>query len=778
MKNQNNIVLYIISALYLGVHFVPDLGGADVMGAQWLYTSVVDALVLIYFFLKRAQYSEATKAVFSQKFSLLYTFYFVWALISVSYAINPTEAIVCLARLASTFFIYTNFAILLYKKEIKSYYLPISVLISLVLFYDSITVISGFTKNAKTMILDQNILSLMGKNGNKNVMAASLLIKFPFVLFVILRSTFLVRVVGVFVLFFGSFALFILNTRSTFVGLFLILIIFAASTIYFKIKSAWPKIVGPLAYFTIPILIAFFSANLVLENAVKSQEVQGSYGAVTKRIEDITANTKEESRLRLWKAGLDYISKHPFIGDGYGNWKLASIPYEKEYTNDLFVPYHAHNDFIEAAADLGIIGGLAYLGLFILAFLFTIRLWLKEDATEFRLFATISFMALTCYFVDAFLNFPTERTSMQTMLTISAALLFAPIYLMPNLEFKTTPNKNIALLYVLLGCGLISGSMYINNQVFKSLKIQKFVMGEIDTDPKMALEEVENAFPAFPNLSTSTLPIKALIARYEFRDKNYDVALKLLRESDRDNPYLHYNDFIRTAVFADKRQLDSVAYYAYLAFYHWPRSKSYYKNAIFAASKKRDTLEINKIFKLYNRYRTGGEAYSQYLLGMFEVKGRTDKKMLSMLDYAIRNFPEDSTVLINTKNTLNGNVNGVPNGASLINNNAVNGAIAFKKGRYSAAANYYIKASQAEPENYTHFENVGICYYSNKNYQNCIQYFDKANSFAQNTSGKSHFFKAMAANALGKKDQACSALNEAKKRAYPDVDVFIKANCK
>ena len=415
MKILPNLSLLIISFLYLIVHFIPDFGGADVMGAQWLYTSVVDAIVLAYIFFQRNRYSEAIKAVFSQKFSLLYSFYFVWAIISVSYAINPTEASVCLARLASTFFIYTNFAILLYKKDIKSYYLPISILISLVLFYDSIAVISGFTKNAKTMLLDQNILSLMGKNGNKNVMAASLLIKFPFVLFVILRSTFLVRTLGIFVLFFGSFALFILNTRSTFVGLFLILVIFAASTVYFKIKSAWPKIAWPLAYFIIPISIAFFSANLVLENAVKSQEVQGGYGTVTKRIDDITANTKEESRLRLWKAGLDYTSKHPLIGDGYGNWKLASIPYEKEYTNDLFVPYHAHNDFIEAAADLGIIGGLAYLGLFILAFLFTLRLWAKEDAKEFRLFATISFMALTCYFVDAFLNFPTERTSMQTM---------------------------------------------------------------------------------------------------------------------------------------------------------------------------------------------------------------------------------------------------------------------------------------------------------------------------------------------------------------------------
>jgi len=772
MKILPNLSLLIISFLYLIVHFIPDFGGADVMGAQWLYTSVVDAIVLAYIFFQRNHYSEAIKAVFSQKFSLLYSFYFIWAIISVSYAINPTEAIVCLARLASTFFIYTNFAILLYKKDIKSYYLPISILISLVLFYDSITVISSFTKNTKTMLLDQNILSLMGKNGNKNVMAASLLIKFPFVLFVILRSRFLVRVVGVFILFFGSFALFILNTRSTFVGLFLILLIFAASTIYFKIKSAWPKIAWPLAYFIIPISIAFFSANLVLENAVKSQEVQGGYGTVTKRIDDITANTKEESRLRLWKAGLDYTSKHPFIGDGYGNWKLASIPYEKEYTNDLFVPYHAHNDFIEAAADLGILGGLAYLGLFVLAFFFTLRIWLKEDAKEFRLFATISFMALTCYFVDAFLNFPTERTSMQTMLTLTMGLLFAPTYVLPNVGKKITFN-HYAFFYIVIGFMIIGGSIYINNQVFKSLKVQKFVMGEIDTDPKMALEEVKNAFPAFPNLSTSTLPIKALIARYEFRDKNYDVALKLLKESDQDNPFLHYNDFIRTAIYADKKNLDSVSYFAFNAFYHWPRSSSYYKNAIFAAAKKRDTLEINKIFKLYNRYRTGGLAYAQYILGLYEVKGASDKRMINMLDFAMRKFPQDSVIISDAKNTVMGTAATSGN----INNYAAQGSLAFQKGRYAAAANFYLQASQAEPNNYTHFENIGICYYSNKNYGKCIQYFDIANSFAQNTAGKSYFFKAMALIASGKKDQACAALNEAKKRSYAEADSFINVNC-
>ena len=49
---------------------------------------------------------------------------------------------------------------------------------------------------------------------------------------------------------------------------------------------------------------------------------------------------------------------------------------------------------------------------------------------------------------------------------------------------------------------------------------------------------------SIPNLSTSTLPIKGLVARYYFRDKQYAEALQLLNESENVNPYLHYNDFI------------------------------------------------------------------------------------------------------------------------------------------------------------------------------------------------------------------------------------------
>ena len=48
MAKQSNfsIISIVFTFLYLIVHFIPDLGGADVMGAQWLYASSLDLVVL------------------------------------------------------------------------------------------------------------------------------------------------------------------------------------------------------------------------------------------------------------------------------------------------------------------------------------------------------------------------------------------------------------------------------------------------------------------------------------------------------------------------------------------------------------------------------------------------------------------------------------------------------------------------------------------------------------------------------------------------------------
>jgi O-antigen ligase/Tfp pilus assembly protein PilF len=759
--------------LYLLVHFIPDFGGADVMGSQWLYVSLVDFAILLYILLNQQQYKAAIDAVLKLKFTIVYSFLVIWAIVSITYSINAIESLVCLARLLSTYLIFINLSILFFKKELTTLFNVVSILVGVVLLFDSLYVITGFSKNMIEMNLDQNIISLTGKNGNKNVMAASLLIKFPFLLFVIVHNKLIGKIAGFIVLFLGMMALFILNTRSTFVGLGVLFIMFSLAITLLNNKQGFKLIAINLAYFILPLVFAFFTANGMLTKAVDLQGFEGGYGSVTKRVGDINVASEQNSRIKLWKAAIDYTTKHPFLGAGYGNWKLASIPYEKEYTNDLFVPYHCHNDYIEMFADLGIIGGLSFAALFVLLGITTFQFWLKSKDDQHKFIISVALMAIACYFVDAFFNFPAERTSMQTMFALSAALLFLPIYLTgtntssQNKDFKFS----ILLLIPLL---LIVGVIYVNYQTFTSLKVQKYVMGEINEDPKMALEDVKDAFPEIPNLSTSTLPIKALVARYYLRDKMNEEAMRLLNESDHVNPYLHYNDFIKTAIFSTQGKFDSTFYYAKKAFYNWPRATSYYKNMIFASAKMKDTAEATKAFKTYIKYRNSGEGWNQYILGLIEINQTPIAETRALLDTAIAKFPADSAIFVNTKSLLYGtaiSTGSLPNYAAL-------GAQAFQKGKYTVAANYYLQASAAEPGNYTHFENMGICYYTAKSYEKAIQYFNRAIDLPSANTGKSEFFKAMSYIAIGNNTAGCSALQAAKAKKYQGVDAQIAQYCK
>jgi O-antigen ligase/tetratricopeptide (TPR) repeat protein len=766
----------LFTILYLLVHFIPDLGGADVMGAQWLYSSALDLVVLGYIFFNKSTYSEAIQAIYSYKFTLVFSALVIWAMGSYFYALNPTETLVTLARLITTYIIFINVSILFYKQDIEKVFNIVAYIVGFILLYDAIYVLKGFSKNLEEMNLDQNILSLMGNHGNKNVMAASLLIKFPFVLWILIKEKTLSKVFAFFSLLLGVIALFILNTRSTYVGLTIIFIMYLLTTIVFKRSSNKKSILIQIVYFFIPVLIGFIVANTILENAVQIQGFQGGYGTVIKRAGDITIENQKSSRIHLWEGAIDYATKHPLMGAGYGNWKLASIPYEKEFTNDLFVPYHSHNDFLEMFADLGIVGGLCFGLMFLLFPIYAFTIWRNKNAKAFHLPATISFMAVTCYAVDAFLNFPAERTAMQTMLAISAALVWIPLG-----HLKSTPLLSkkswVPMVYLVLAISLVLPSIYIAKLTYDSLKVQKYVMGEIDADPKMDLNEVKEGLPSIPNLSTSTLPIPALIARYEFRDKHYDEALRLLRESDYVNPSLHYNDFIRTAVFAAQQKFDSVSYYAKRAFYNWPRATSYYKNVIFAAAKQKDTVEIQKAFNLYNKYRPSGEAWNQYLLGMYEVKNGTDAHLNSLLDSAIKTYPADTALFKNVINVFarSGNL-ALKN--TVIVDYAAQGSQAFVKGNYTKAAQFYIKAIASDPNNYTHYENVGICYYTAKEFNNAVVYFDKATKLPTANTGKSEFFMAMSYIALNNKPKACESLYAAKSKNYAGVDSYISQNCK
>jgi O-antigen ligase len=770
-KAQTPIIPTIFAGLYLLVHFIPDLGASDVMGPQWLYTGCIDLLGIAFIFMHRQHCAPAIQGIFKYKFTIIFTFLVAWAALSYFYAINPTETLVTGARLVTTYLVFIVLSILFYKQPLPTLLTGISVIMAFVLLYDSLVLLKTFSSNLTTMSLDENIINLRGNHGNKNVTAANILIKFPFVLWLIINNKLLGKLLSAFVLVMGVTGLLILNTRSTYVGLLIIAIIFIATTLNFKSKENKKAILTQIAYLIIPVVIGYFIANVFLDTAVQMQDTQGGYGTVTKRIGDITVASEENSRLRLWKNAIDYSIKHPLMGCGYGNWKLASIPYEIFHTTELFVPYHAHNDFFEMFADLGILGGISFALLFLLVPLATFSIWKNKSFNHLHLAATILLMAVTCYAVDAFLNFPAERTAMQSILAIAAALIFIPLsYQQENTKLRTS------LMGVFFSLALLAiiPSIYVHKLTYDSLKIQKFVMGEVNADPVMKTEDVEK-LPAIPDMSSSTLPLKAMIARYYIRDKKYDEALALLKESDNVNPYLYYNDFLRTAIYAAKNNFDSALISSKKAFYNWPNATSYYKNLIFAASKKKDSTEIKKAFNLIVDHFNTPFTWNNYLLGMYEVKGKADANLNNMLDSAIKMFPNDLATFTQTKALFNRTAVDANN--KTVSDYTAQGLKAFQQGQYIKAADYYIKATNMDPTNYTHAENVGICLYTAQKYADAITYFNKSIAVGTSNTGKSEYYLGMSYIASGKKIEACNALQLANNKKYPDAAASIKSNC-
>ena len=677
MKKVKGYTHLLFFGLYLAVHFLPELGGADPMGFQWMYVSILDLFITGYILFNYPIYKEAIRGIFKSKFALGFGIYVMWALGSYFYAINPTEALVCLARLVSTFFIFMNLSVLLYKKDIVLLFKQLAFLVALFSLIDSISLTIEFFWQLGTKPFDNIVLSLRGISyGNKNIRAASVLINVPFILFYIIQSKRSGKIFGALTLCFTLFALFILNTRSTFVGLILIFSIYTAAAIFMHYKESRKWIIIKLAYFIVPILFAFLISNLVINHALKLQKGGGGYGTVTKRIGDITIE-KGSDRLAFWKTGIDYSKKHLLKGAGYGNWKIASLYYEKGQTNDFVVRYHLHNDFLENFAELGIVGGILFLSIFLFAFLFTLKIMLNKKYTPFQVPATISFMAMTCYLVDAALNFPAERTVMQVMFAITAALLISPHSVWneastneasadtemstststetlteastENLPPSNTLHNKLEKTAIVLLVTLLVGSTIVNALGYKSMRFQKYMMGDLSAVPVMSVDQVKG-LPSIPNLSFNTMPLPALLARYYIKNNRLDEAFKLLNADKNNNPYLHYNDYVMSLYYAAKENKDSTFYFAKAAFYNWPTANVYYYNLIPAAIKVKDTAEMAKAFNKYVQTRNEPGAWDVYLNARLELMGRSNRFSVQLADSAIKLFPNDSARLTNLRN--------------------------------------------------------------------------------------------------------------------------------
>ena len=351
----------IIFLLFFSIQYLPQFESFDPMGPQWLSLGILNVLIFTYIHFFGEKYLFQLHSLFRNKVTLIYLVYILWAVLSILYAFNKTETWINISRLLVTFISFIHFSVLLSSN--KQVIIPISIAIAIIVFGESIYNLNKFISGVKTSDIDSTILSLSGSSGNKNIYAASLLFKLPFIIYAILILKTNHKIILSIVFTLGVTLLFLVNARSTFVG-FVLVILLLIFYLYIN-KNSFLSFLKRFFYILFPIIIGLFFTTLLIDYARETRNLLGGsansqYSAPLERVKDITIN--KSGRNSLWQDGINYIFDNPLFGVGYGNWKIFSSRGDRD--NEYFIPYHVHNDFIEITTELGLIGGILFLGIF------------------------------------------------------------------------------------------------------------------------------------------------------------------------------------------------------------------------------------------------------------------------------------------------------------------------------------------------------------------------------------------------------------------------------
>lgn len=403
---------YIVIFSFLLIGFVPFFGTVDNIGSQWFYLAGLNLLLLLFNF-RDSHFKQTLSLIYNQPYLRIYFLFIFFALLSFFYTLNISLTIVDFSRLIIVLLSIINLIHIIRSKDLFFISIAMTIIVSLEVLYSFTPLILYLLKEPFSSI-NFSVFSaaLKGVAGNKNVLAFDLCFKVPFIIYSIFHlRNFRWKFLASLSLFFTFLLIFFLSSRASFFSIIFVLSLFSIFFIYSYKNYSFQSIFLFVATF---IFIAFsinsFSSITNLNVVSKVQSVSSS-------------DESTSHRLTLYENALDYISTNPFFGCGLGNWKIESLAYWSNLMSGYTVPYHAHNDFLELSAEIGIIGGGLYLFLFVLLSFQSLIKLIKTKKIKYVIYLS----CLSVYFVDAFFNFPLERAISQVNFII--------LMVLPSLNF-------------------------------------------------------------------------------------------------------------------------------------------------------------------------------------------------------------------------------------------------------------------------------------------------------------------------------------------------------
>lgn len=403
----------------------------------------LSVLLLITAFILFRKISHVHNTLFTWAFILFY----LWNLLSCLWAITPSEAIIQSQLVFLSLAVFLIITLL--RKENKDFEnIFIRTQLLVLLFAFSL----GFYKMSTLEFY--NPYQVISVSANNNLFGGFLLISLPLALTGYTLNKGFWKYLSVLVLILSVFFIIIIQSRAVYLGLFIAILISAIFLVIrykgaFSGRNLYTGIIA-LSLLSTSVFLFYSSLDNTRKNyflskipvwnyfrtyedayADKMQKERKKMQADLEHIPafDFSEDYYENANLRVifWKKSFCLIKSHPLLGVGAGNWRIAvpscKYPPNPEHTAKNFTYSQPHNEWISIVSELGILGMLLAILIFLLPLLITfyrIAFTVPKPPPPALFYASF----ITGFYIFCIFDFPLKRVEHNVILFSVIAFLF------------------------------------------------------------------------------------------------------------------------------------------------------------------------------------------------------------------------------------------------------------------------------------------------------------------------------------------------------------------
>ncbi len=271
-----------------------------------------------------------------------------------------------------------------------------------------------------------NANQITSSNGNKNLLASILFLTLPFVIYSF-RIGRIWKYISILLVLIILIIFWILQTRTVIISFILFFILSIAFLIILKSQG-----ISKLRLFLLVVPMVLIITGIAYIS-IKYRDL----------FPHLFSDNTFKTRVLLWKNSIQMIKENIYFGVGAGNWQIYFPKFGLDkfgigdlVANGTMTYQRPHNDFLWIFCEMGIIGIISYLFLFVAFFLYCIKLIRNQQEKNANWLYALCFSTIIGYIIIAFADFPFERIEHQIIVYIIFSIVLGNYYLTKKTELK------------------------------------------------------------------------------------------------------------------------------------------------------------------------------------------------------------------------------------------------------------------------------------------------------------------------------------------------------